>query len=369
MKIACFSTKSYDKEYLSKAIVAPHSIVFFEESLNPNTVGLLTGFDGICVFVNDKLDNNLLQQIASAGIKAIFLRFTGFNNVVISTATSLGIKVYRVPAYSPYAVAEHAVALVLTLNRKTHKAYNRVKEYNFSIERLHGFDLHGKTVGVIGTGTIGLVFAKIMLGFGCKVIAFDPTESDDAKQLGIQYVALEDVLKQADILSLHCPLNQHTRHMISTKEFSIMKHGAMLINTSRGHLSIPKSNRRLLKQVHWVTWGLMYMRKKRKLFFHDFSESIISDDILMRLMTFPNVLITSHRLLYTRSTYTNCRNNIKICSILRTVLHQLINYYNHDDNSSNIELKSKLHNTTCKVSRFKEQIKKLNHTNTTTITS
>ncbi|HPL95071.1 MAG TPA: NAD(P)-dependent oxidoreductase, partial [Paludibacteraceae bacterium] len=209
MKIACFSTKSYDKEYLSKAIVAPHSIVFFEESLNPNTVGLLTGFDGICVFVNDKLDNNLLQQIASAGIKAIFLRCAGFNNVVISTATSLGIKVYRVPAYSPYAVAEHAVALVLTLNRKTHKAYNRVKEYNFSIERLHGFDLHGKTVGVIGTGTIGLVFAKIMLGFGCKVIAFDPTESDDAKQLGIQYVALEDVLKRADILSLHCPLNQH----------------------------------------------------------------------------------------------------------------------------------------------------------------
>lgn len=304
MKIACFSTKSYDKEYLSKAIVAPHSIVFFEESLNPNTVGLLTGFDGICVFVNDKLDNNLLQQIASAGIKAIFLRCTGFNNVAISTATSLGIKVYRVPAYSPYAVAEHAVALVLTLNRKTHKAYNRVKEYNFSIERLHGFDVHGKTVGVIGTGTIGLVFAKIMLGFGCKVIAFDPTESNDAKQLGIQYVALEDVLKQADILSLHCPLNQHTRHMISTKEFSIMKHGAMLINTSRGALIDTKEAIEALKTGALGYLGIDVYEEEEKLFFHDFSESIISDDILMRLMTFPNVLITSHQAFFTHEALT-----------------------------------------------------------------
>ena len=304
MKIACFSTKSYDKEYLSKAIVAPHSIVFFEESLNPNTVGLLTGFDGICVFVNDKLDNNLLQQIASAGIKAIFLRCAGFNNVVISTATTLGIKVYRVPAYSPYAVAEHAVALVLTLNRKTHKAYNRVKEYNFSIERLHGFDVHGKTVGVIGTGTIGLVFAKIMLGFGCKVIAFDPTESDDAKQLGIQYVALEDVLKQADILSLHCPLNQHTRHMISTKEFSIMKHGAMLINTSRGALIDTKEAIEALKTGALGYLGIDVYEEEEKLFFHDFSESIISDDILMRLMTFPNVLITSHQAFFTHEALT-----------------------------------------------------------------
>jgi len=304
MKIACFSTKSYDKEYLSKAIVAPHSIVFFEESLNPNTVGLLTGFDGICVFVNDKLDNNLLQQIASAGIKAIFLRCAGFNNVVISTATSLGIKVYRVPAYSPYAVAEHAVALVLTLNRKTHKAYNRVKEYNFSIERLHGFDVHGKTVGVIGTGTIGLVFAKIMLGFGCKVIAFDPTESDDAKQLGIQYVALEDVLKRADILSLHCPLNQHTRHMISTKEFSIMKHGAMLINTSRGALIDTKEAIEALKTGALGYLGIDVYEEEEKLFFHDFSESIISDDILMRLMTFPNVLITSHQAFFTHEALT-----------------------------------------------------------------
>lgn len=304
MKIACFSTKSYDKEYLSKAIHAPHSIVFFEESLNPNTVGLLTGFDGICVFVNDKLDNNLLQQIASAGIKAIFLRCAGFNNVAISTATSLGIKVYRVPAYSPYAVAEHAVALVLTLNRKTHKAYNRVKEYNFSIERLHGFDVHGKTVGVIGTGTIGLVFAKIMLGFGCKVIAFDPTESDDAKQLGIQYVALEDVLKQADILSLHCPLNQHTRHMISTKEFSIMKHGAMLINTSRGALIDTKEAIEALKTGALGYLGIDVYEEEEKLFFHDFSESIISDDILMRLMTFPNVLITSHQAFFTHEALT-----------------------------------------------------------------
>lgn len=304
MKIACFSTKSYDKEYLSKAIVAPHSIVFFEESLNPNTVGILTGFDGVCVFVNDKLDNNLLQQIASAGIKAIFLRCAGFNNVAISTATSLGIKVYRVPAYSPYAVAEHAVALVLTLNRKTHKAYNRVKEYNFSIERLHGFDVHGKTVGVIGTGTIGLVFAKIMLGFGCKVIAFDPTESDDAKQLGIQYVALEDVLKQADILSLHCPLNQHTRHMISTKEFSIMKHGAMLINTSRGALIDTKEAIEALKTGALGYLGIDVYEEEEKLFFHNFSESIISDDILMRLMTFPNVLITSHQAFFTHEALT-----------------------------------------------------------------
>lgn len=304
MKIACFSTKSYDKEYLSKAIVAPHSIVFFEESLNPNTVGVLTGFDGVCVFVNDKLDNNLLQQIASAGIKAIFLRCAGFNNVAISTATSLGIKVYRVPAYSPYAVAEHAVALVLTLNRKTHKAYNRVKEYNFSIERLHGFDVHGKTVGVIGTGTIGLVFAKIMLGFGCKVIAFDPTESDDAKQLGIQYVALEDVLKQADILSLHCPLNQHTRHMISTKEFSIMKHGAMLINTSRGALIDTKEAIEALKTGALGYLGIDVYEEEEKLFFHNFSESIISDDILMRLMTFTNVLITSHQAFFTHEALT-----------------------------------------------------------------
>jgi D-lactate dehydrogenase len=304
MKIACFSTKSYDKEYVSKAIHAPHSIVFFEESLNANTVGLLTNFDGICVFVNDKLDDSMLQQVARAGIKAIFLRCAGFNNVAISAASALGIKVYRVPAYSPYAVAEHAVALVLTLNRKTHKAYNRVKEYNFSIERLHGFDLHGKTVGVIGTGTIGLIFAKIMLGFGCNLLAFDPTESDEAKQLGIQYVALEDVIKQADILSLHCPLTQHTRHMISNKEFGMMKHGAMLINTSRGALIDTKEAIEALKSGTLGYLGIDVYEEEEKLFFHDFSESIISDDILMRLMTFPNVLITSHQAFFTHEALT-----------------------------------------------------------------
>jgi D-lactate dehydrogenase len=237
MKVAVFNTKSYDREYLNKYNqTSGHRLVYFEAPLNSNTVNLTQGYEAVCVFVNDKIDRETINGLAEHGVKIIALRCAGFNNVDLEAANEQNIKVVRVPAYSPQAVAEHAVALILTLNRKTHKAYNRVRENNFSLERLVGFDLYGKSVGVIGTGQIGVAFCKIMLGFGCKVYASDLYESAELKQLGVVYHTFEEVLKVADIISLHCPLTPETNHLINQKALSQMKDGVMVINTSRGAL-------------------------------------------------------------------------------------------------------------------------------------
>ena len=303
MKIAFFSAKTYDKEFFNR-YVTTHELIYFEAQLNEQTVNLTAGCNAVCVFVNDKLNKAVLDQLKSKGIKLIALRCAGFNNVDLESAKANNIKVVRVPAYSPHAVAEHAVALILTLNRKTHKAYNRVREGNFSLERLTGFDLFEKTVGVIGTGKIGQAFCNIMLGFGCKVLAFDLFENKELAAKGVEYVPLIDVLQQSDIISLHCPLNEQTKHIINGQTIAMMKEGVMLINTSRGGLIDTPAVIALLKNGKIGYLGLDVYEQEEKLFFKDLSENIIQDDMIMRLLSFPNVLITSHQGFFTEEALT-----------------------------------------------------------------
>ena len=301
MKIAFFSTKSYDKEYFDRFNdKGPHQLSYFDASLHANTATLAKGFDAVCLFVNDKADKDTIQQLATNGIRLIALRCAGFNNVDLAAAKEKNIKVVRVPAYSPEAVAEHAVALILTLNRKTHKAYNRVRENNFSLEKLTGFNLHGKTVGVVGTGKIGQAFIKIMLGFGCRVIAYDKYPSNEMTAAGVAYVSFDELLMQSDIISLHCPLLPETHHLLNKKSFDKMKKGAMLINTSRGAVIDTKAAIDALKDGQLDYLGIDVYEQEEKLFFKDLSDSIIPDDIIARLISFPNVLITSHQGFFTK---------------------------------------------------------------------
>jgi len=303
MKIAFFSTKSYDREFFNHYVTA-HDIVYYEAPLNNQTVNLANGCNAVCVFVNDKLNREVVDALAKMGVQLIALRCAGFNNVDLDAARLTGIKVVRVPAYSPHAVAEHAVALILTLNRKTHKAYNRVREGNFSLERLTGFDLYGKTVGVIGTGKIGQAFCSIMLGFGCRVLAFDLIANKDLAEKGVEYLPLLDVLEAADIVSLHCPLNEQTKHVISHETIAMMKDEVMLINTSRGGLIETLAVIDGLKTGKIAYLGLDVYEQEEKLFFNDLSENIILDDQIMRLLSFPNVLITAHQGFFTEEALT-----------------------------------------------------------------
>lgn len=298
MIISFFSTQSYDREYFDR-FNRRHEIRYFDASLNEQTAKLTSGSQAVCAFVNDKITDGVIQQLANNGVKLIALRSAGYNNVDLASVKAHGITVVRVPAYSPHAVAEHAVALILTLNRKTHKAYNRVREGNFSLERLTGFDLYGKTVGVIGTGKIGAVFCRIMAGFGCKVLAFDVFENKALITEGVFFLPLNDILAQADIISLHCPLNDQTQHLINSRTLSLMKPGAMLINTGRGALIDTPAVIKALKSGQLGYLGIDVYEQEGDLFFRDFSESIIQDDVIMRLMSFPNVLITAHQAFFT----------------------------------------------------------------------
>lgn len=301
MKIAFFSTKSYDREYFERFNEGKrHAITFFEAPLNTNTARLAQGFEAVCIFVNDTMDKDVIEQLSGSGIKAIALRCTGYNNVDIESAAEKNIRVFRVPAYSPQAVAEHAVALILTLNRKTHKAFNRIRENNFSIDHLEGFNLYGKTIGVIGTGLIGSSFATIMKGFGCKVIAYDIAPSSALKENGIEYTPFNELLKTADIISLHCPLTPETHHLIDTIALSKMKQGVMLINTSRGALINTQDTIDALKSGKIGYMGIDVYEQEAGLFFNDRSESINRDEIIGRLLTFPNVLITGHQAFFTK---------------------------------------------------------------------
>jgi D-lactate dehydrogenase len=300
MKVAVFSTQPYDKEYLDKVnFDNQHEFTYFESSLKEKTARLAENHDAVCVFVNDRLTNEVIEQLAALKIKLIALRCAGFNNVDIESAYKNHVKVLRVPAYSPYAVAEHAVALILTLNRKTHKAYNRVREGNFSLVRLTGFDLYGKTVGIIGTGKIGTVFASIMKGFGCKVVAYDQFPNKDLQQSGVSYVQLDELLNVSDIISLHCPLTPETNHMINYGSIQKMKEGVMLINTSRGKLIDTEAVIEGLKLGRIGYLGIDVYEQEEKLFFKDLSEMVILDDKIARLMSFPNVLITAHQAFFT----------------------------------------------------------------------
>ncbi|WP_188370699.1 2-hydroxyacid dehydrogenase [Muriicola marianensis] len=301
MKVAVFSTKPYDQEYFDRfADKGQLQFTYFDSPLNKDTANLATGFEVICVFVNDKVDRETVSQLAELGVRLIALRCAGYNNVDLDAAKEKGIRLVRVPAYSPEAVAEHALALILTLNRKTHKAYNRVREGNFSLNKLMGFNLHRKTVGVIGTGKIGATFCRIMKGMGCKVLAFDLYPSQKLIEEGIQFGSIDEVFQQADIISLHCPLNPDTKHMINRESLSKMKQGIMIINTSRGALiNTPDILEGLAsKKVGFL--GIDVYEQEENLFFKDLSEMIIEDDLILRLISYPNVLITSHQAYFTR---------------------------------------------------------------------
>jgi D-lactate dehydrogenase len=296
MKVAIFSTKSYDKEYFDRFNESvKHELIYFDVPLNHDTAALTKGYEAVCVFVNDRIDKNAIDLLADNGIRLIALRCAGFNNVDLNAAKEKGITILRVPAYSPEAVAEHTVSLILTLNRKTHKAYNRVREGNFSLEKMTGFNLFGKTVGVIGTGRIGAAFCRIMLGFGCKVIAYDLREDAALQALGVEYQSVDELFQKSDILSLHCPLTPKTHHLINKDALSKMKTGVMLINTSRGGLVHTKDAIEALKNGKIGYMGIDVYEQEEFLFFKDLSEVIIQDDTISRLMTFPNVLVTAHQ--------------------------------------------------------------------------
>ena len=298
MKISFFSSHSYDRQYFLKYNPG-YTLQFFDVPLSLDTASLAAGSEAVCAFVNDTLNREVLQLLAEQKVGLVAMRCAGYNNVDIEAAHQLGITISRVPAYSPHAVAEHAVALMLTLNRKTHKAYNRVREGNFSLSKLVGFDLYGKTVGVIGTGQIGKAFCEIMLGFGCRVLAFDVIANKELEAKGVEYLPIINMLPQCDVISLHCPLTEQTRHLINADTLKMMKKGSMLINTSRGGLVNTHDVVESLKSSHLGYLGIDVYEQEEKLFFHNLSELIIEDDVIMRLMSFPNVLITSHQGFFT----------------------------------------------------------------------
>ncbi|MBC9931179.1 2-hydroxyacid dehydrogenase [Chitinophaga qingshengii] len=305
MDILFFSTQPYDITYFNLANAQnTHRFRFLESPLNEDNTALIKAETAVCVFVNDKVDAAVIRRLKEKGVRLIALRCAGFNNVDLKAAEEAGIKVVRVPAYSPHAVAEHAVTLLLALNRKIYKSYNRVRDNNFTLSGLEGFDVYGKTVGVIGTGNIGAVFCRIMLGFGCKVLANDVHNNEELVKAGVTYVSAETIMAGSDIISLHCPLTPDTKHLINAHTISQMKQGVMLINTSRGGLIDTKSVVEALKNGHIGALGIDVYEQEEQLFFQNFSGTIIQDDVLSRLTTFPNVLVTAHQGFFTREALT-----------------------------------------------------------------
>ena len=300
MKVAVFSTKPYDQTSLSAAASDHrHELHFLEPRLTEATTALANGFNAVCVFVNDQLTARTLESLSSGGVTTVALRCAGFNNVDLVAAATLGIRVVRVPAYSPHAVAEHTAALVLTLNRKIHRAYNRVRDGNFALAGLLGFDLHGRTVGLIGTGKIGANFARIMHGFGCRLLGFDQFENSECLDLGMRYVTLKDVFSQSDIISLHCPLTPETHHLIGDEAISCMKRGVMIVNSSRGAVIDTRAVIDGLKSGQIGHLGIDVYEEEADVFFEDLSSQVIPDDTLSRLLTFPNVVVTGHQGFFT----------------------------------------------------------------------
>ena len=300
MKVAVFSTKSYDRQFFNIANEQyHHELIFLEPRLNHQTACLAMDAPVICIFVNDEINKDTLKILASNGLRLIALRCAGYNNVDVPAAKSFGVKMVRVPAYSPYAVAEHTVALMLALNRKLHRAYNRVREGNFALEGLLGFDLHGRTIGIVGTGRIGQVVAQIMTGFGCNVLAYDLHRNSQCESIGVQYVDLPQLFSRSDIVTLHCLLTSDTRHLVNEQAISQMKPHTMLINTGRGALIDTNAIIAALKTGQIGALGLDVYEQEAELFFEDHSDQIIQDDTFARLMTFPNVMITGHQAFFT----------------------------------------------------------------------
>ena len=305
MNVAIFSVKKYDREFLNATNGSHHELRFFEPHLNEETVSLATGSQAVCVFVNDQVNAAVIERLHSLGVRLIALRCAGHNNVDLSAAKKHGVTVVRVPAYSPYAVAEHTIALMLALNRKLHRAYNRVREGNFALDGLVGFDMNGKTVGIIGTGKIGAVVAQILTGFGCPILAFDLFPNATCRSLGVRYVELNELLAQSDIISLHCPLTSENKYIISDAAIAGMKDGVMLINTSRGALLDTVAIIEGLKSGKIGYLGLDVYEEEEEIFFEDRSGLILSDDVFARLLTFPNVIITGHQAFFTREALLN----------------------------------------------------------------
>lgn len=302
IEVAVYDTKSYDREYLGEASKgAKIKWLFHEFRLSKATATAAAGARAVCLFVNDTANAEVLSLLKHQGTQMVAMRCAGFNNVDLAAAKSLQMPVVRVPAYSPHAVAEHAVALCLTLNRKIHRAYNRVREHNFSLQGLVGFDLAGKTIGVIGTGKIGKIAAQIFRGFDMRALAYDPFPSNDwARERGVEYVPLEQLLRESDVVTLHLPLTAETQKLLNAERLALMKPTAMLINTSRGKLiDTPALTKALLKgRLGGV--ALDVYEEEEGIFFEDHSEHLLQDDVLSRLLTFPNVLITSHQAFLTR---------------------------------------------------------------------
>lgn len=305
MNIAIFSTKPFDKEYLNKHNTDHHVLNFFEDRLEPRSASLAKGMEVVCPFVNDCVSADVLKILKAGGTRLIALRSAGYNHVDIKAAHDLGIAVAYVPDYSPYAVAEHTVGLILALNRKIHRAINRVRESDFSLHGLLGFDIHGKTVGVIGTGHIGRVFCRIMLGFGTRVLAYDPVQDPEVSALGVEYTDLDTLFKESHIISLHCPLDQSDFHMIDAKAIVKMRKGVMLINTSRGKLVDTHAVIEALKTEQIGALGLDVYEEEGCLFFENHSDQILLDDMIARLLSFNNVIITGHQAFFTQEALDN----------------------------------------------------------------
>jgi D-lactate dehydrogenase len=299
MEIAIFSTKSYDRRFIDAAASKEHSLHYIEARLTADTAVLARGAGAVCVFVNDQVDDAVLATFTSLGVRLVVLRSAGFNNVDLAAAKRHGIVIARVPAYSPEAVAEHAAALMLSLDRNIHRAYARVREGNFALEGLLGFNLHGRTVGVVGTGRVGTCVARIMTGFGCKVLAYDVVPNTACREIGVTYVPLATLLEHSDIVTLHCPLTPETRHLIDADAISRMKRGVMVINTSRGAIVDTKAVVAGIKSGAIGHLGLDVYEEEAALFFDDKSDEVIRDDVFERLLTFPNVLVTGHQAFFT----------------------------------------------------------------------
>lgn len=308
MDIAVFSTKSYDRRFLTavnEQQKTGHRLTFYEPRLTPETAVLAQGSAAVCAFVNDVLSREVLGMLHKGGTRLIAMRCAGFNNVDLQAASALGMTVVRVPAYSPHAVAEHALGMILALNRKIHRSYARVREGNFALEGLLGFDLNGRTIGIIGTGRIGRTFAQILCGLGVKLLAYDPYPNEEMKKLGATYVELPELFAQSDVISLHCPLTKDTYHLIDEAALHQMKRGVMLINTSRGALVDTPAVIEALKNGQVGYLGLDVYEEEEEIFFEDLSDQVLQDDVFARLQTLPNVIITGHQAFFTEEALTN----------------------------------------------------------------
>ncbi|MEE8602008.1 2-hydroxyacid dehydrogenase [Euzebya tangerina] len=306
MRIAVFSTKPYDEKGLSEAASdSGHDLTYFEARLTAATATLAADHDAVCAFVNDELDRACLSTLRDLGVQLVLMRCAGYNRVDLAAADEFGLTVARVPAYSPYAVAEHTIALMLGLNRRLHRAHSRVRNQDFSLDGLQGFDMHGKTIGIVGTGTIGTVFARLMRGFHCEVLAYDPYPNDEVVRLRGTYVELDELFERSKVISLHCPLTPDTHHLVDERRLKLLPEGALVVNTSRGGLIDTKAAIEALKSGELGGLALDVYEEEAELFFEDRSEQILTDDVFARLLSFPNVLITSHQAFFTNEALAN----------------------------------------------------------------